>query len=257
MNFPFDITKILNLDSDDFAIFTANDLPKNTMYFGPNNPKKTRPEQLTFLIDEIGHASSHSQGLSTTITTYSRFIYSNHKLFIKFDDNKMIGFIKIGTKNLIYNDWQGKMKELAPLCVLDFYVHESVQRHGFGKLIFEKMLQSENIEPWKVAIDKPSGKFLGFLLKHYGLKNYRSQTNNFVIFDAFFETDALKIEQMKIKFLTKNEQNFKMHKTEVESSKKENKEELNLLVAEFERKNQLEQKKSRKKCDNFEVEVLL
>ena len=30
--------------------------------------------------------------------------------------------------------------EVSPLCVLDFYVHESRQRCGHGKLLFEAML---------------------------------------------------------------------------------------------------------------------
>jgi len=62
------------------------------------------------------------------------------------DSNKVYGFIKMGTKNLFYRDHFGKVKELSPLCVLDFYVHESVQRHGIGKAIFEKMLESEGVE---------------------------------------------------------------------------------------------------------------
>ena len=30
----------------------------------------------------------------------------------------------------------GSIKELKPLCVLDFYVHESVQRGGIGKVTY-------------------------------------------------------------------------------------------------------------------------
>lgn len=38
----------------------------------------------------------------------------------------------------------------------------------------------------KLAIDRPSDKFLGFLNKHYGLVNPVKQMNNFVVFDEFF-----------------------------------------------------------------------
>ena len=31
--------------------------------------------------------------------------------------------------------------EVSPLCVLDFYVHESKQRCGYGKALFEAMLK--------------------------------------------------------------------------------------------------------------------
>lgn len=37
------------------------------------------------------------------------------------------------------------MIEMNPLSVLDFYVHESVQRGGHGKDLFEKMLAHENV----------------------------------------------------------------------------------------------------------------
>lgn len=47
-------------------------------------------------------------------------------------------------------------------------------------------LQEENIEPVKLAIDRPSEKFLGFLKKHYGLSGAIPQMNNFVVFDGFF-----------------------------------------------------------------------
>ena len=32
-------------------------------------------------------------------------------------------------------------KEITPMCVLDFYVHESKQRTGRGKMLFEAMLE--------------------------------------------------------------------------------------------------------------------
>jgi alpha-tubulin N-acetyltransferase 1 len=61
---------------------------------------------------------------------------------------------------------------MSPLSVLDFYVHESVQRGGHGKELFEKMLMTENVEPRKLAYDRPSSKFKNFLAKHYNLKNF-------------------------------------------------------------------------------------
>jgi alpha-tubulin N-acetyltransferase 1 len=51
-------------------------------------------------------------------------------------------------------------------------VHESIQRGGYGKIIFEHMIKRENIDPAKMAYDRPSEKLIGFLGKHYGLKNY-------------------------------------------------------------------------------------
>lgn len=80
----------------------------------------------------------------------------------------------------------GQMKEIDPVCVLDFYVHETVQRRGIGKELFEMMLTHQKINPAKIAYDKPSPKLLGFLRKHYGLSRYIPQNNNFVVFSAYF-----------------------------------------------------------------------
>lgn len=38
---------------------------------------------------------------------------------------------------------------IEPLCVLDFYVHESHQRNGIGLILFEVMLASEKVPPHK------------------------------------------------------------------------------------------------------------
>lgn len=47
-------------------------------------------------------------------------------------------------------------------------------------------LQKEQVEPVKMAIDRPSDKFLGFLNKHYGLNDPVKQRNNFVVYQGFF-----------------------------------------------------------------------
>jgi len=70
---------------------------------------------------------------------------------MKADENNVYGILKVGKRNLFHRDSRGSVREFQPLCVLDFYVHESVQRSGIGKTIFEKMLESENIEPHKIA----------------------------------------------------------------------------------------------------------
>ena len=64
------------------------------------------------------------------------------------------------------------MLELCPLSVLDFYVHESMQRGGHGKDLFEFMLRHTKVPPGKIAYDRPSAMLRGFLSKHYGLRNY-------------------------------------------------------------------------------------
>jgi alpha-tubulin N-acetyltransferase 1 len=56
---------------------------------------------------------------------------------MKADGQKVFGILKVGSRNLFYHDSRGSVKELKPLCVLDFYVHESVQRLGIGKVSLE------------------------------------------------------------------------------------------------------------------------
>jgi alpha-tubulin N-acetyltransferase 1 len=57
-----------------------------------------------------------------------------------------------------------------------------------GKVLFEHMCLAEGVSsPARLAIDRPSAKFLGFLRKHYGLTDYEPQTNNFVVFNLYFD----------------------------------------------------------------------
>ncbi|NWW68711.1 ATAT acetyltransferase, partial [Ifrita kowaldi] len=85
-------------------------------------------------------------------------------------------------------DRDGSHVEVEPLCVLDFYIHESQQRRGLGRELFREMLQRERVQPEKLAVDRPSEKLLGFLRKHFGLCDLIPQVNNFVIFEGFFST---------------------------------------------------------------------
>ena len=49
----------------------------------------------------------------------------------------------MGTKKLFYRNHSGDVLEMMPISVLDFYVHESVQRGGHGRALFECMLKKE------------------------------------------------------------------------------------------------------------------
>lgn len=46
-------------------------------------------------------------------------------MIMKIEGKKVLGFIKTGKRNLFYHDGMGSIKEIKPMCVLDFYVHES------------------------------------------------------------------------------------------------------------------------------------
>jgi hypothetical protein len=80
----------------------------------------------------------------------------------------VVGLLKIGRKSLYVFDKFGDTKHVNAPCVLDFYIHESRQRGGLGKILFEYMLDNETLLPEQLAIDRPSEKLLGFLRKHYG-----------------------------------------------------------------------------------------
>ena len=99
----------------------------------------------------------------------------------------LVGMIKVGEKRLFVFDHMGKYHEMSPLCVLDFYVHESQQRRGFGRKLFDYMLACEQVRVEHLAIDSPSEKCTRFLKKHYGFKQPIPQNNNFVVFPGFFE----------------------------------------------------------------------
>ncbi|XP_064236695.1 alpha-tubulin N-acetyltransferase 1 isoform X5 [Aotus nancymaae] len=150
-------------------------------------------QQIMTIIDELGKASAKAQNLSAPITSASRMQSNRHVVYILKDGSArpagkgaIIGFIKVGYKKLFVLDDREAHNEVEPLCILDFYIHESVQRHGHGRELFQYMLQKERVEPHQLAIDRPSPKLLKFLNKHYNLETTVPQVNNFVIFEGFF-----------------------------------------------------------------------
>jgi GNAT superfamily N-acetyltransferase len=88
--------------------------------------------------------------------------------FDRFSSGVVVGMLKVGHKSLYVFDPNGETQNVVAPCVLDFYVHESRQRAGLGRQLFDYMLEQENISPNQMAIDRPSEKLLGFLRKHYG-----------------------------------------------------------------------------------------
>ena len=120
-----------------------------------------------------------------------KFFGIDHRIYIKCQGNIFIGFIKVGKKHLFIYDEFGKINEMNPLCVLDFYVYEKCQRSGYGKIIFSEMIKSENIEPRKLGYDRPSIKFINFLKKYYNLVDYVTQNNNYIVFKDYFYDDNI------------------------------------------------------------------
>ena len=126
MEFPFDCTKVMKADKDGFACL---------------DPEKfvvlSKDKFISQVIDTFGILSAKSQGLQNIITTMDKLVSSDNRIYIKTDGKKAIGFIKVGKKNLFIRNEIGKIFEISPLCVLDFYVHESVQRSGYGRVFID------------------------------------------------------------------------------------------------------------------------
>ncbi|KAF9907111.1 Alpha-tubulin N-acetyltransferase 1 [Linnemannia zychae] len=95
------------------------------------------------------------------------------------------GMLKMGEKKLFIVDKSGTLHEQEVCCVLDFYVDESCQRRGFGKLLFDYMLKVEDIDPCQIAYDRPSPKLYQFLKKYFQLERHLPQPNQFAIFEGF------------------------------------------------------------------------
>ncbi|XP_073497880.1 alpha-tubulin N-acetyltransferase 1 isoform X1 [Phyllobates terribilis] len=186
MEFTFDIHKIL---LEPITKLDSSLLPQRRPLISSSEAQK----QITVVIDEIGKASAKAQRLPAPITSAPRMQTNQHHLYILKDCTPktagrgvVIGFLKVGYKKLFVLDHTGAHIEVEPLCILDFYIHESLQRHGFGKELFGFMLRAEQMEPQHLAIDRPSEKFLSFLRKHYNLRSTIPQVNNFVVFEGFF-----------------------------------------------------------------------
>lgn len=142
------------------------------------------------ILDTMGRASAEAQSLHTVITNAEKLKSSPDQkiyFFCDFQSNQVVGLLKIGKKKLFSFDQSGNQHEMTPICILDFYVHESRQRQGCGKFLFENMMRDVAIPVEHYAIDRPSDKLLNFLRRHYNLNKIIPQVNNFVIFDGFFK----------------------------------------------------------------------
>ena len=102
----------------------------------------------------------------------------------------LVGILKVGPKRLFVAKPSGGMEEMEPCCVLDFYVHESSQRGGWGSLLFDAFLQREDRHPARLAYDRPSPKLVAFMAKHHNLRAFAKQNNNFVVFDEYWSEEV-------------------------------------------------------------------
>ncbi|XP_040399061.1 alpha-tubulin N-acetyltransferase 1 isoform X3 [Cygnus olor] len=145
MEFPFDVAAVLG---ERVSVVDQHLRPAGRR--GPAH-RGDLEQQLRTVIDELGKASAKAQGLPAPVTSAARMESNRHVLYILRDADgrgttkaAVIGFLKVGYKKLFLLDHSGAHNEAEPLCVLDFYVHESLQRHGYGRELFQHMLKVNN-----------------------------------------------------------------------------------------------------------------
>lgn len=164
-------------------------------------------EEMKAIIDEMGIRSAHAQRLKAPVTDYKRLLSSSHQLYlltVPHDSQPntvtVKGLLKTGVKNLYIWRQNDQYSQISPICVLDFYVHESFQRTGIGKLLFETMLDNESKLPHQLGYDRPSSKLMNFLVKHYHLSGHIPQVNQFVVFNAYFDESSSVREDQREKY---------------------------------------------------------
>ncbi|KAJ0003576.1 hypothetical protein NQD34_008674 [Periophthalmus magnuspinnatus] len=184
MQFPFDISQLFP------ERITILD---HTLVAGRKSAgRPDLQENIATVLDELGRASAKAQQLTAPITSASKLQVQKHQLYLMKDGEgsggrgAVVGFLKVGYKKLFLLDRHGVHVEAEPLCILDFYICENMQRHGYGLELFNFMLQHKHVEPVLMAYDRPSPKLLSFLAKHYSLTQSIPQVNNFVVFEGFF-----------------------------------------------------------------------
>ncbi|KAL7294808.1 hypothetical protein TKK_0011739 [Trichogramma kaykai] len=199
MDFRFDVNKIFPKRINKI---TQTLLPEG--FRGDRREYNDTQRLLSRIIDDVGEASAKAQGLNRTITTAQKLRDTDHIVYLMVDKNgnngngSVVGLLKTGSKTLFMFDEDGAQYRLTPRCILDFYIHESRQRMGLGKELYEFMLKEESMQPIKLAIDRPSEKFLKFLVKHYHLERAIPQNNKFVVFKGFFDNEVEDAESAKV-----------------------------------------------------------
>ncbi|XP_037725452.1 alpha-tubulin N-acetyltransferase 2 [Drosophila subpulchrella] len=154
--------------------------------------------ELSQILDVMGRLSAVAQGLRHPVTTASK-LAPDQVVYLLADKDaagrwSVAGLLKVGTKDLFVFDNKGSCRRADQTpAILDFYVHESRQRRGLGKQLFQRMLDEQGWSAGKCSVDRPSAKLLAFLGKHYGLVSTIPQGNNFVLYEGFFEDPHAKI----------------------------------------------------------------
>ncbi|KAM9306259.1 alpha-tubulin N-acetyltransferase 1 isoform 2-T2 [Pholidichthys leucotaenia] len=174
MEFPFDINQLF---SERITVLDQ------TLVAGYKSTRPALQANIATVIDELGRASAKAQQLTAPVTSSSKLQSQRHQLYLMKDGEYgrgrgvIVGFLKVGYKKLFLLDKHGVHIEAEPLCVLDFYIAENLQRHGYGLELFDFMLQVNNFVVFegfflnreaaqlrKVPLKKPDGEIKPYSL---------------------------------------------------------------------------------------------
>jgi len=186
MEFKFDIRDVV---TEEMLKIDHSLLPE-----GREKSDDDLKSKIAVIIDEMGKASAVAQELKSPVTSAAKLANSDHVVYMMTEHNapghfSVVGILKMGWKKLYLFDKSGSRSEAMVYCLLDFYIHESKQRKGYGSRLMNYMLQDIDLEAKHLAIDKPTKKLLQFMWKHYQLSKLVNQGNNFVIYEEFFDDD--------------------------------------------------------------------
>ena len=174
MDFSFNIETVLRCDQNGMLIINSSH--KKFMKFDYYY-------YLEMVINSIGSLSSVQRRLKSPITNADLFFgKQNETLIIKAKGNTVFGFIRVGYKDIYINTLNDVLENINLLCVFDFFVHFTCQRMGYGRELFDKVLELFKVEPSMMAYDKPSQAMNNFMYKHYSLKNPIEQSNHMFIY---------------------------------------------------------------------------
>ena len=161
-----------------------------------NNLALKGRQQFAADLDELGARSGVAQNLSGPITTVDKLMQNprdHHVIVANNASGQMIGYLKYGYKDLFFYNKKGKVLEFPGcICLLDFYVLQTLQRQGVGITLFKTFLsllaedrRGQQCGPEYVAYDRPSPKLLAFMKRHYNLRKPDLQPNRYTIFEGF------------------------------------------------------------------------
>ena len=179
MEIPDDILNLLNIDNNGIAIIESSIIKyinNSEEYF------------LSEILNSLGQSSNIERHLYKPITTSETFFNSENikKIVLKIDKNIIIGFILYGYRPIfLRNEYNLKYFSKILLTVNDFYVYRPYQRMNYGKELFDKLIQIENIKPVSMAFEFPNKAIINFLYKHYGINNPINQINNIITYFNF------------------------------------------------------------------------